>query len=102
MASRIPDSLRSVFVNVMDSVEIVSVDISSLPDDVDELFEFLAAEAAPLSIWFDLARAYLAQGNEAAFTKICQEGCNADVVSEVRRCKIRPDHCMDEHAARHL
>ena len=73
-----------IFVNVIDSTEVVSVDVNSLPEEVDELFEFLAAEAAPLSIWLDLARAYLAQGNQAAFTKICEEGYSVEVVSEVR------------------
>ena len=35
--------------------------------------------------WFDFARAYLAKGNDSAFTHVCEAGTTTDVSDEVER-----------------
>lgn len=70
---------------VMDSSEVVVVYLNQLPEEPEELLEILAAEAAPLSTWYDFAKAYLAQGKEQGFLHICQEGTREEVVVEVER-----------------
>lgn len=74
-----------VYIPVMDSAEVVAVDLTRLPAEPEELLEILAAEAAPLSTWFDFARAYLAHGNEKAFVHICEEGIREEVLTEVEK-----------------
>eukprot|EP00798_Chlamydomonas_sp_ICE-L_P008150 gene8150-1403_t len=75
-----------ICIPVMESSEVVVVDINKgLPDEPEDLLEILAAEAAPLSTWYDFARAYLAQGKEASFIHICQEGTRDEVIGEVER-----------------
>jgi hypothetical protein len=51
----------------------------------EEVLDILASEAAPLSMWLDLAKAYLALGNEDAFIKVCQEGTRDEVTIEVEK-----------------
>lgn len=72
-------------IKVMDCDEVVSFDVANLPDNAEELLDVLTAEAAPFKVWFDFARAYLAQGNEDAFKSICEQGTRADIVADVRR-----------------
>lgn len=55
MADAMASSHR-IYVNVMESVEVVAVDVAELPGEPEELLEMLAAEAAPLTTWFDVAR----------------------------------------------
>lgn len=40
---------------------------------------------ARVATWFDFARAYLAKGNDAAFTHVCEAGTTTDVSDEVER-----------------
>ncbi|MEW5317155.1 MAG: hypothetical protein WDW38_008482 [Sanguina aurantia] len=56
-----------------------------LPDDVDDILEILAAEAAPLNLWLDCARGYLLQGRVDAFQQICSEATRVEVAQEVQR-----------------
>ncbi len=72
-----------IFISVMESSEVVAVDVAELPVETEDLLEVLAAEAAPLTTWFDFARAYLAQGNQKTFEQICEEGIRPEVVTEV-------------------
>lgn len=70
---------------VLDSEDVVVVPANGLPSEAEEMLEVLASEAAPLSTWFDVARAYLAQGREDAFRHICLEGVKDEVTTEVER-----------------
>ena len=49
-------SSHRIYVSVMESSEVVAVDVAELPVEPEELLEMLAAEAAPLATWFDVAR----------------------------------------------
>jgi RNA polymerase-associated protein CTR9 len=74
---------QNIYISVMESSEVVRCSIDDLPGETEDLLEVLAAEAAPLSTWFDFARAYLAQGNIEAFKQICEEGVRPEVLIEV-------------------
>lgn len=65
--------------------EVVSVNVRELPEDVDDILEILAAEAAPLNLWLDCARGYLLQGRVDAFQQICSEATRVEVAQEVQR-----------------
>ena len=43
------------------SDEVVAVPLSELPAEAEDLLDILKAEEAPLSVWLDFAKAYLAQ-----------------------------------------
>ncbi|KAL6746592.1 Paf1 complex component [Haematococcus lacustris] len=77
--------LERLLIPVLDTEEVVSVDLHNLPSEADELLEILAAEAAPLQVWFEFAKAYLSQGKEDAFVHICSEGVKDEVTAEVVR-----------------
>lgn len=40
-----------------------AVALDPLPNDADDVVELLSAEAAPIPVWLDAAKAFLAQGN---------------------------------------
>lgn len=40
-----------------------AVALDPLPGDADDVVELLSAEAAPIPVWLDAAKAFLAQGN---------------------------------------
>ena len=71
LSANLPDRL---VVPVLDAEDVVVVNINALPEEPEELLEILAAEAAPLSTWFDFARAYLAPGKENPFIHIVSHG----------------------------
>lgn len=50
-----------LYIPVSGSDEVVGVPIEDLPDQVELLLDILKAEEAPLSLWIDFAKAYLAQ-----------------------------------------
>ena len=56
----------------------VNVPVAQLSKEPDEVLEVLKAEAAPLTLWLDFARAYLAQGNVDAFVFILTEGTSPE------------------------
>lgn len=41
---------------------LVTVPLEQLPDEVEEIIEVLGAELAPISVWLDVAKAYLQRG----------------------------------------
>jgi hypothetical protein len=43
-----------------------AVALDPLPQDADDVIELLSAEAAPISVWQDAAKAFLAQNNVSA------------------------------------
>ena len=81
-----------LMIKVLDTQEAVAFDLSNLPS-ADEILDVLAAEAAPLTVWFDFARAFLAQGNQDGFLAICDQGTKEETISEVSRtrCQHRSD-----------
>lgn len=48
------------------SDEVVAVPLSELPAEAEDLLDILKAEEAPLSVWLDFAKAYLAQVHATA------------------------------------
>jgi hypothetical protein len=55
------DDGRHLFIPVAGSNEVVTVPIDELPEEVEDLLDILRAEEAPLALWLDFAKAYLAQ-----------------------------------------
>lgn len=43
------------------SDEVVAIPLNELPEDVEDILDILRAEEAPLALWLDFAKAYLAQ-----------------------------------------
>ncbi|GIL51578.1 hypothetical protein Vafri_7539 [Volvox africanus] len=74
-----------IYVPVVDSSEVVAIDLSQLPDSAEELLDLLVSEAAPLSTWFDCARAYIQQGRLDAFDQIYETATSEDTAVEVER-----------------
>jgi RNA polymerase-associated protein CTR9 len=74
-----------LLVPVLDSNAVVAIGADQLPAEADDLLELLASEAAPLSTWFDFAKAYLSAGREDAFRHVCSEAVKEEVVAEVTR-----------------
>lgn len=51
-----------ISIPVQDSDELVVVSTSELPAEPEDLLELLKGELAPLNLWLDFAKAYLANG----------------------------------------
>ena len=62
-------------------VESVELHLDNLPPP-DKLMNLLANEVYPFNKWFDLARAYLANGDEAAFIQFSTESITPDTICE--------------------
>lgn len=80
-----PPCADSVCIRVLETNLVVSVPVSELADDAMPVLEVMEAEAAPLESWVQCAKAYLAQGREAAFVQLCSEGIKEEVSVEVER-----------------
>ena len=52
---------NSLLVPIPGSDEAVEISLSSLPQDSEEVLDVLRAENAPLKLWRDVARAYMAE-----------------------------------------
>jgi hypothetical protein len=64
-------------VPIGDSGEHVSIDPHNLPQtNVEDILGVLQSELAPLRVWLECAKAYLAEDNEAAFLEIVGSGCS--------------------------
>ena len=50
-----------LYIPVASTDEVVAVPIEELPEEAEDLLDILKAEEAPLSLWIDFAKAYLAQ-----------------------------------------
>ncbi|EFJ40533.1 hypothetical protein VOLCADRAFT_121713 [Volvox carteri f. nagariensis] len=74
-----------IYVPVVDSNEIVAIDLSQVPENAEELLDLLVSEAAPLSTWFDCARAYLQQGRLDGFDLIYETATSEETAVEVER-----------------
>ncbi|KAK9844132.1 hypothetical protein WJX81_005444 [Elliptochloris bilobata] len=61
------------------SDEVVAVPLSELPAEAEDLLDILKAEEAPLSVWLDFAKAYLAQGQMKQYLHILREGTGPEV-----------------------
>lgn len=67
------------------------VDIDHLPDDVQDLLQFLESEAVPLSYWWDLARAYLAAGRRDEYVSVLTSALDEELLKAVEEFfKARP------------
>lgn len=51
-----------------------AVALDPLPQDAYDVIELLSAEAAPIPVWLDAAKAFLAQGNVSA--TVCWGSCH--------------------------
>jgi len=64
-------------VPIGDSGEHVSIDPRNLSrTNVEDILGVLQSELAPLRVWLECAKAYLAEDNEAAFLEIVGSGCS--------------------------
>lgn len=68
----------TIFIPVIKTDDVVSVDVADLPDDADELLEVLTAESAPLALWIEVAKAYLAQGKYEQYEKVLETGTSTE------------------------
>jgi hypothetical protein len=59
------------------------VHLDHLPDDVQGVVQFLESEGVPLSYWWDMARAYLAQGRTGQYLAILQSALEDDLLQAV-------------------
>lgn len=57
--------------------------IDHLPDDVQDLVTVLESEAVPLQHWWDVARAYLAQGRTTQYLALLQSALEPELLSAV-------------------
>ena len=56
-----PEESSSLLVPIPGSDEAVEIPLAALPQDSDEVLDVLRAENAPLKLWRDVARAYIAK-----------------------------------------
>ena len=64
-------------VPIGDSGEHVSIDPHNLSrTNVEDILGVLQSELAPLRVWLECAKAYLAEDNEEAFLEIVGSGCS--------------------------
>ena len=68
----------TIFIPVLQTDEVVSVAVADLPDDADEMLEVLTAESAPLSLWIEVAKAYLAQGKYEQYERVLEIGTSSE------------------------
>ena len=62
----------TILIPVLQSTEVIEVQISELPDDVGEVLEILMNELAPLEVWLRFAVEYYRQGKHDSFLKMFQ------------------------------
>lgn len=68
----------TIYIPVASTDEVVSVDVDDLPTDADELIEILGGESAPLSLWIEIAKAYLALGRHKQYERILELGSSSE------------------------
>lgn len=59
------------------------VEIDELPDDVQNVLQFLESEGVPLTYWWDVARAYLARGKRQEFVTVLAAALDDDLLKAV-------------------
>jgi RNA polymerase-associated protein CTR9 len=77
--------MAKLYVPVVDSTEVVVVDLANPPENAEELLDLLVSEAAPLSTWFDCARAYLGVGRTEGFDLIYETATSKETADEVEK-----------------
>ena len=71
------NAIALIQVPIGDSGEHVSIDPRDLSrTNVEDILGVLQSELAPLRVWLECAKAYLAEDNEAAFLEIVGSGCS--------------------------
>lgn len=76
-------AIALIQVPIGDSGEHVSIDPHNLPQtNVEDILGVLQSELAPLRVWLECAKAYLAEDNEEAFLEIVGSGCSPGEQSE--------------------
>ena len=60
----------------------VAIDSRSLPTRAEDVLGVLQSELAPLSVWMECAKAYLADENEEAFLEIVGSGCSPGKIDD--------------------
>ena len=68
----------SIYVPVRFSSDVIELRKDSLPADADDVLDIFRAEAAPLSLWLEVAKAYLDRGDQAAFEKVLRAGVSEE------------------------
>ena len=69
---------NSIFVPVRQSSEVVEIRKDSLPQVIEEVLDLLQAEFAPLSLWVEVAKAYLDNGNRDGYEQLLKEGISEE------------------------
>jgi len=70
-------AIALIRVPIGDSGEHVSIDPRDLSrTNVEDILGVLQSELAPLRVWLECAKAYLAEDNEEAFLEIVGSGCS--------------------------
>lgn len=65
--------------------------LDRLPEDVGSVLQFLETEGVPLSYWWDVARAYLAQGRPQHFVQLLHSSLDEELLQAVQDFfKARP------------
>ncbi len=64
-----------------EAASFVRINVDNPPHDVEDILNALRAEAAPLSYWLDIAKSYLARGDEHTFDSILQEASSDEVIN---------------------
>jgi hypothetical protein len=64
-----------------DGTTVVAID--HLPEDVAGVVQFLESEGVPLSYWWDLSRAYLAQGRTSQYLALLQSALDDELLQAV-------------------
>ena len=67
-----------IFIPVRQSSEVVEIRKDSLPQVIEEVLDLLQAEFAPLSLWIEVAKAYLDSGNRDGYEQLLKEGINEE------------------------
>ena len=65
---------NSIYIPVRQSNEVVEIRKDSLPRVIEEVLDLLQAEFAPLSLWIEVAKAYLDSGNREGYEQLLKEG----------------------------
>ena len=55
------EEIHRLYIPVASTDEVVAIPLDDLPEEPEDLLDILKAEEAPLSLWIDSAKAYLAQ-----------------------------------------
>ena len=77
------NAIALIQVPIGDSGEHVSIDPRDLSrTNVEDILGVLQSELAPLRVWLECAKAYLAEDKEEAFLEIVGSGCSPGEQSE--------------------